>query len=166
MLLNLTPRSGLFWIGGDLGYTNDPTELVVFQEMEIGERSLLKMILRLHLEHVTYPHIAQVIALLERYYTPAGIGVDNGGNGLAVVQELLTQNKYKGLELEGRLKGYDFGGMTRLAVRDGRVIYSKGNDHVIDAVRCAMLVREEGNLDPMGEETVSLKPVFTDPVFI
>jgi hypothetical protein len=166
MLLNLTPRSGLFWIGGDLGYTNDPTELVVFQEMEIGERSLLKMIFRLHLEHGTYPHIAQVIALLERYYTPAGIGVDNGGNGLAVVQELLTQNKYKGLELEGRLKGYDFGGMTRLAVRDGRVIYSKGNDHVIDAVRCAMLVREEGNLDPMGEETVSLKPVFTDPVFI
>jgi hypothetical protein len=45
---------GLFWIGGDLGYTNDPTELVVFHEMEIGERSLLKMILRLHLEHVAY----------------------------------------------------------------------------------------------------------------
>jgi hypothetical protein len=46
------------------------------------------------------------------------------------------------------------------------VIYSKGNDHIIDAVRCAMLIREEGNLDPIGEETVSLKPVFTDPVFI
>ncbi len=213
MLLNLTPRSGLFWIGGDLGYTNDPTELIVFQEAEIGERSLLKMILRLHLEHVAYPHIAQIIALLERYYTPAGIGVDNGGNGLSVVQELFTLDKYKGLELEGRLKGYDFGGMTRLAVRDGKevkkrtkelmtslingamqrkqfifpaedlevedqftthtytlrdgkIIYSKGNDHIVDAVRCAMLVREEGNLDPIGEETVSLKPVLTDPVFV
>ena len=212
MLLNLTPRSGLFWIGGDLGYTNDPTELIVFQEAEIGERSLLKMILRLHLEHVAYPHIAQIIALLERYYTPAGIGVDNGGNGLSVVQELFTLDKYKGLELEGRLKGYDFGGMTRLAVRDGKevkkrtkelmtslingamqrkqfifpaedlevedqftthtytlrdgkIIYSKGNDHIVDAVRCAMLVREEGNLDPIGEETVSLKPVLTEPVF-
>lgn len=120
MLLNLTPRSGLFWIGGDLGYTNDPTEIVVFHEMEIGERTLLKMILRLHLEHVAYPHIAQIIALLERYYTPAGIGVDNGGNGLSVVQELFTLDKYKGLELEGRLNGYDFGGMTRLAVRDGK----------------------------------------------
>jgi hypothetical protein len=51
-MLNLTPRSSLFWIGGDLGYTNDLTEIVVFQEMEIGERSLLKMILHLHLEHV------------------------------------------------------------------------------------------------------------------
>ncbi len=213
MLLNLTPRSGQFWVGGDLGYTNDPTEIVVFQEMEVGERTLLKMILRVHLEHVSYPHIAQIIALLERYYTPAGIGVDNGGNGLAVVQELLTLDKYKGLELEGRLKGYDFGGMTRLAVRDGKeikkrtkelmtslingalqrkqvifpsddlevedqftthtytlrdgkIIYSKGNDHIIDAVRCAMLIREEGNLDPVGEEVVSLKPVLTNPVFI
>jgi hypothetical protein len=29
-----------------------------------------------------------------------------------------------------------------------------------------MLVREEGNLDPIGDEMVSLKPVLTDPVFI
>ena len=152
-------------------------------------------------------------ALHYAFTTPAGIGVDNGGNGLAVVQELLTLDKYKGLELEGRLKGYDFGGMTRLAVRDGKeikkrtkelmtslingalqrkqvifpsddleledqftthtytlrdgkIIYSKGNDHIIDAVRCAMLIREEGNLDPVGEEVVSLKPVLTNPVFI
>ena len=46
---------------------------------------------------MAYPHIAQVIALLERYFT------------------------------------------------------------IIDAVRCAMLIREEGNLDPIGEETVPLK---------
>lgn len=42
----------------------------------------------------------------------------------------------------------------------------KGNDHIIDAVRCAMLVREQANLDQIGEETVSLKPVLTDPVFL
>ena len=212
-MLNLTPRTGLFWIGGDLGYTNDPTELVIFQEAEVGDRSILKLVLRIHMEHVSYPHIAQTIALLERYFTPAGIGVDNGGNGLAVVQELLTLDKYKELELEGRLKGFDFGGMTRLTVRDGKeikkrtkelmtslingalqrkqiifpsddleiedqfttqtytlrdgkIIYSKGNDHIIDAVRCAMLIREQGNLDLAGEETVWLKPVLTEPVFI
>jgi len=213
MLLNLTPRSGQFWVGGDLGYTNDPTEIVVFQEMEIGERTLLKMILRVHLEHVSYPHIAHTIALLDRYYTAAGIGVDNGGNGMAVVQELLTLDKYKDLALQGRLRGYDFGGMTRLAVRDGkevkkrtkefmtiliagalqrrqlvfpiedleiedqftthtytlhdgRIVYSKGNDHVVDAVRCAMLAREQSVLNQVGEETVSLVPLTTEPVFI
>lgn len=51
-------------------------------------------------------------------------------------------------------------------LRDGKIIYSKGNDHIIDAVRCAMLIQEEGNLDPVGEEVVSLKPVLTNPIFI
>lgn len=35
-----------------------------------------------------------------------------------------------------------------------------------DAVRCAMLVREQGRLDQVGEETVCLTPLVTDPVFI
>ena len=213
MLLNLTPQTGMFWLGGDLGYTNDPTELVLFQEHEIGDRQVKRLVLRIHLEHVSYPHIAQIIALLDRYYTPAGIGVDNGGNGLSVVQELLTLDKYKELDLDGRLKGYDFGGMTRLAVRDGRdvkkrtkelmtslingamqrkqivfpaedveiedqftthtytlrdglVIYSKGNDHIIDAIRCAVLIREERNIGVTDEQLVSLKPLTTEPVFI
>ncbi len=115
ILLNLMPQTGVFWIGGDLGYTNDPTELVVFREMEIGDRSVMTLALRIHMEHVSYPYIAQTIALLDRYYTPVGIGVDNGGNGLSVVQELLTLDKYKPLQLDGRLRGYDFGGMTTLA---------------------------------------------------
>ena len=213
MLLNLMPQTGVFWIGGDLGYTNDPTELVVFRENEVGGRPVLHLILRVHLEHVAYPLIAQTIALLERFYTPTGISVDNGGNGLAVVQELLTLDKYRPLALEGRLRGFDFGGMTTLAVRDGRevkkrtkelmtslisgafqrrelilpegdqeiedqftthtytlsggnVIYSKGNDHVIDAVRCAVLAREQGRLDQVREEAVSLMPLTTNPIFI
>jgi len=197
----------------EVGYTNDPTEIFVFQEIEFGDRSVLKLVLRVHLEHVSYPHVAQVVSLLKRYFTPVGIRVDNGGNGLAVVQELLTLDKYKSLQLEGRLHGYDFGGMTTLAVREGQevkkrakelmtslingalqrrqlvlpsddlemedqftthtytlsngnVIYSKGNDHIIDAVRCAMLVREQSSLDQVGEETVSLVPVLTGPLFI
>ena len=213
MLLNLMPQTGVFWIGGDLGYTNDPTEIVVFQEIELPERRVLKLILRVRMEHVAYPHIAQTLGLLDRYYTATGIGVDNGGNGLAVVQELLTLDKYRDLQLEGRLRGYDFGGMTTLAVRDGkqvrkrtkefmtslingalqrrqvvfpvedleiedqftthtytlhdgRVVYAKGNDHIVDAVRCAVLAREQANLDQVGEETVSLVPVMTEPVFI
>jgi len=212
MLLNIMPQTGVYWVGGDLGYTNDPTELVVFRETEVGERHVLTLVLRIHMEHVAYPHIAQTIAMLERYFTPVGIGVDNGGNGLAVVQELLTLDKYKPLQLEGRLHGYDFGGMTTLAVRDGRevkkrtkelmtslingalqrrqlvlpaedsevedqftthtytlhngiIVYSKGNDHIVDAVRCAILAREQGKLDLGGQETVSLTPLVTEPVF-
>ena len=51
-------------------------------------------------------------------------------------------------------------------LRHGKVIDSRRNDHFFDAVRCAMLIREEGNRDPVGEEVVSLKPVLTNPVFI
>ena len=105
MLLNLMPQTGVFWIGGDLGYTNDPTEIVVFQEVELPERRVLKLILRVRMKHVAYPHIAQTLGLLDRYYTATGIGVDNGGNGLAVVQELLTLDKYKDLQLDGRQTG-------------------------------------------------------------
>ena len=64
------------------------------------------------------------------------------------------------LEVEGQFTTHTY------TLRDGKVIYSRGNDHIIDAVRCAMLVREEGNLDPISEETVSLKPVLTNPVFV
>ena len=213
ILLNLMPQTGVFWIGGDLGYTNDPTEVVVFREDEFGDRRVMTLVLRIHMEHVSYPHISQVISLLECYFTPVGIGIDNGGNGLAVVQELLTLDKYKQLQLQGRLRGYDFGGMTTLDVRDdrqvkkrtkefmttlingalirrqltlpaddsevedqftthtytlsnGNIIYSKGNDHIVDAVRCAMLAHEQGALDSVNEETVSLMPLVTDPIFV
>jgi len=85
MLLNLMPQSGLFWIGGDLGYTNDPTELVVFQEAENGDRREVKLILRVHMEHVAYPNIAQTIALLDSYFLPSGIGVSVRRDFISVV---------------------------------------------------------------------------------
>ena len=64
------------------------------------------------------------------------------------------------LELEDQFTTHTY------TLHDGRVVCSKGNDHIIDAVRCALLAREQANLDQIGEETVSLKPVLTDPVFI
>ncbi len=77
LLLNLMPQTGVFWIGGDLGYTNDPTEIVIFRETDFGERSVMTLVTRIHMEHVSYPHIAQVISLLERYFTPMGVGIDS-----------------------------------------------------------------------------------------
>lgn len=212
MLLNLGPQDGTFWIGGDLGYTNDPTEIVVFQETAEGERRRVKLVLRVHMEHVAYPHIADVLGLLDRWYSPMGIGVDRGGNGLAVIQELTTLDKFRVLNLEPRLHGYDFGGAITVAEKDGQplkkrakeymtslinralqrrelllpiddveiedqftthtytlvsgnVIYSKGNDHIVDAVRCAMLVRDQKRLDEIEEIVPTITPVLTDPIF-
>jgi hypothetical protein len=202
-----------YWVGGDLGYTSDPTELVVFEEDPATQRLTLQ--LRVHAEHVAYPVISELLALLDNLYSPRGLGVDRGGNGLSVVQELTTLDKYRERYLLGRLVGYDFGAsitvgadehhrpvrkrvkehMTALineALAHGRlvlpdndheiedqlctqtytltergVVYSKGNDHVVDAIRCALIRRAQA-VDPHTEPVeiiVSFTPVLTDPIF-
>jgi len=211
-LLDITPQTGVFWVGGDLGYTNDPTELVIFQEMS-GTPPCLTLVLRVHCEHIAYPVLSMILALIERQYAPMGIGLDNGGNGLAVVQELLTLDAYASLNLHARLRGFDFGGVTILPLARGgevkkrtkelmtslitgmlqrkelrfphddpqlidqfithtytltnnAVVYSKGNDHIIDAVRCAVLVRELAQAQPGGTLIVPpWTPLLTDPFF-
>jgi len=186
-LLDLPERRGVLWFGADLGYTSDPAEIVMLAEAEDG---CLSLVLRLHLEHVPYPVQAALLAALSIQYRPEGIGVDQGGNGMAVVQELTGTEHYAILGLAGKLCGYDFGGsivvgedengderkaytkehMTALIneamlkgklrlpdsdhelenqIRqqsytrsDRRVVYSKGNDHINDALRCALLRRD------------------------
>lgn len=50
---------------------------------------------------------------------------------------------------------------------NGKIIYSKGRDHIIDAVRCAVLAVE---LEEMKEidtnvEEIAIMPVTTKPIF-
>lgn len=59
-----------------------------------------------------------------------------------------------------------FSATPTCTLHDGRIVYSKGNDHIIDEVRCAMLAREQPALNQVGEETASLVPLATDPVLI
>lgn len=211
-LLNLEVREGRHWVGVDTGYTADPSEIVVFEENEIG---LLRLILRIHAEGLPYPALAELIAIVDAAYAPFALGIDKGANGVAVIQDLLTLDKYRDRGFAQRLHGFDFGGsitvgededgkpikrfvkeyMTTLinkalaerrmrlpssdpdienqfsshtyTLKDGRVIYSKGNDHVVDAARCAFLAREVETIPSFGpgEVTVSITPVATDPIF-
>ena len=192
-----TPTPGRYWLGGDLGYTSDPTELLLFEE---DENEILSLVLRVHAERVPYPQISELIALIDQLYSPIGLGIDRGGNGISVEQELLHLDKYRNHYFQGRLVAYDFGGsivighdanlnpirkkckehMTSLinralnkrkirlpkqdpviedqlctqtyAIRDRGIVYSKGNDHCVDAMRCAFLRRAQDvdpDLDPI-----------------
>jgi len=191
-LLLLTGGHGKYWLGGDLGYTNDPTELLLFAE---DEHEVLSLVLRVHAERVAYPVISEMIALIDRVYNPLGLGIDRGGNGAAVEQELQRLDKFRDNHFTGRLVGYDFGGsislgedemgkpikkrikeqMTSLlnkalnagklklpkedpevedqlcsqtyVLTERRIVYSKGNDHIVDAMRCALLRRAQ-EVDP------------------
>jgi len=53
-------------------------------------------------------------------------------------------------------------------LNNGRIQYSKGNDHFIDAVRCALIMRERRmGGDEWDKSSGNLPiPVVTDPVFI
>lgn len=212
LLLGLTPQPGEHVLGGDLGYTSDPCELVVFER---DEEACLSMVLRVHLEHVAYPYIAEAVAALDTYFEFTWIGIDKGGNGLAVEQDLKRLDKFADHNFGDRLEAFDFGSSTvigfntsgkqikkrtkelmtslingRLArklitfpdsdievedqfttqtytMSNGKIIYSKGRDHIIDAVRCAVLAVE---LEEMREidtnvEEIAIMPMTTKPIF-
>lgn len=197
LLAGLDGGQGTYWLGVDTGYAADPSELLLFEE---DEREALTLAVRIHAKHLPYPLLSELIALVDELYSPAGIGLDRGGNGTAVEHELLRLDKYRAAGFAGKLVGVDFGGstlvgedkegqpvkkrtkehMTSLINRalnarrlrlpkedreiedqlcthtctrsDHGVIYSKGNDHVVDALRCALLAREQGiggGYDPM-----------------
>ena len=211
MLLGLSPQVGTFWMGIDTGYTNDPSELVIFHE----EDGVAREVLRVHGEHISYPWLSELIFVLDLFFEFTGIGIDNGGNGLAVAQELVNLEKFKDRNFAERLRGFDFGGTTIVGYKDdgkpvkkrtkeymtslingsmqrrdivfakgdpqleeqfatqtyslnnGRVTYSKGNDHIIDAVRCMALMRERTEFDKQETKFVEVfvAPVATDPIF-
>jgi hypothetical protein len=202
-LLGLTGGFGRCWMGVDLGYTSDPTELLLFEE---DEDNVMSLVLRVHAERVAYPALSEVIALLDRVYDPVGIGLDRGGNGTAVEHELLSLDKFRDRHFSGRLVGYNFGGtiavgedeqgkvikkrvkeeMTRVINKalharkvrlpaedpevedqlctqtyvtgDRGIVYSKGNDHIVDAMRCAFMRHAQDTDDTY--DPIEIVPVF------
>lgn len=173
------PERTDFFLGVDLGYTRDPSELVVYADRD----DRLINVARIHMEGVDYHTQQLVIELLDRRYGFRGIGIDAGNNGRAVAHALRASDA----RWDGLVHAYDFGAnilvghsadgapqyrrtkrfMTELLERKmqkhtivfpksgdreeqyvahtyhiaprGDIIYSKGNDHIIDADRCAVL---------------------------
>lgn len=92
-----------YWLGADLGYVSDPTEMVVFEEFN----GVMKMILRLSLSKIKYNDQCDIFALLDTFYEFASIGVDATGIGVGVEQTLKGKdmhgnNKYKKHNFEKR----------------------------------------------------------------
>ncbi len=218
--LDLQERpGGTFWLGGDLGYTNDPSELTVWEEDEKGR---LIPVLRVHNERLPYTYQAALIAILDDHFAFAGLGIDGGSNGAAVEHILTTEDRYANYQFAHRLVAFDFGGSTtvgydpegrpktrytkelmtslisgRLSSRtilfpaegvdpdwadqflrqtysimpSGRIVYSKGNDHIIDSARTAILRIERERLKQYDTNDQGLvkaefvMPVMTGKVF-
>ena len=173
------PTRGAYYLGGDLGYARDPSELIVYK----SEPPYLINVLRVHLGGVNYARQQDVIEALEAAYDFRAIAIDAGNSGRAVAHNLLS----KGEPWTHKLHPIEFGGMLNLGryendepirrhtkefmteliarrldertlrlppsrdresqyashtytvTEHGRIRYQKGNDHIIDADRCALL---------------------------
>jgi len=219
LLGSLAGMPGVFyWAGCDFGYAKDPTEIVIFAENDKG--ALIEKV-RIHCERIDYPIQSALLAELERLYKFSGIGLDVGGNGLSVFQEIKLLNQFADVRengLIGRLRIYGFGESLVIDVdEDGQetkkntkvyatdlwtgrmqrkevvfakeddelegqvightynrtdrtIVYSKGNDHILDAIRCMFLVLEslqrlEGLHDVEEIEIVNLRIGVSQPIF-
>lgn len=124
LLVRFVPRNPLakYWFGADLGYSADPSEFVVFEEFN----GVMKMVQRIHMEHLTYDIQADLIALMDTYFQFQMLGMDAGNNGTAVAQMLQSKrtgwNKFASHNFERRLLPIPFGGRLQIDKINGKEI--------------------------------------------
>lgn len=104
-----SPLPGLLFGGADLGFSQDPTEVLV--KLIFGR--IHRTIARVQLKGVTYDQQASAIDALDDIFgggtNSMGWGLDFGNAGSAVVHILQGQEQFAGKAYEDRLTGYQFG---------------------------------------------------------
>lgn len=116
--------SKTFWVGMDVGFTNHPSEVLVFGE--VSERKLkaaniigipddgpsalpkgdqaLILLTRLKLDRISHPHQVDLIDYICNYYNVQAFSMDKTGNGLPLFQDAQHRSK----KLANVIKGYNF----------------------------------------------------------
>lgn len=193
-LLDAEPE---FYLGCDLGFAQDPSELVVWAVA--GE--MLYNIGRIHLRHVDYSAQQQVIQMLDDQYGFTAVGIDSGHSGCAVGHNLMSISpqwaqkvvqvpfggavwwdgaegvaarrfvKELSTEILIRLMGsgqmvfppiadrlQQYAGHTYCIAPSGRMVFAKGDDHIIDADRCAVIAIKRELLQPGVAEPPLIQP--------
>lgn len=118
-------QPGLCFGGGDLGFSQDPTELYV--KLIYGKTHRLTA--RVQLKGVTYDQQADAIDALDDIFDGGqdkmGWGLDFGNAGSAVVHILQGQEVYQHKSYADRLTGYQFGAAYDAVNEDGETIIDK-----------------------------------------
>lgn len=143
-----------FWCGMDVGFTQDPSEILVWAEYtptpaelkndEAAKRSVpennqtrLKLITRITLSRISHPLQVRAIENVIEFYRPKGFGMDKTGNGLPLFQDI------QGRSLENAMvvKGYNFSEKVIVDI-DGTVFVGDDDDVVKEAaIRSNVLER-------------------------
>ncbi len=134
-----------YWCGMDVGFTVDPSEIVVAGEYHpspaeikadlaahrgIPEEGMTRMrlIARIHLARVANPTQAAVIRHVIRHFKPKAFGMDRTGAGMGLWQDVLATD----LEMAKVVRGYHFSEKVIVGI-DGTVEVSDRDDVVKEA---------------------------------
>lgn len=123
-----------FWAGMDVGYTNDPSELLVFGQVRVKRQAkdpdtgkplpgdievdVLRLLTRVHMMRVSSFDQERVIAEVFRFYGDRlrFLSMDRTGNGLPLLQAMEGRPEYE--STRGRIKGYHFSEKKAVAFDD------------------------------------------------
>jgi len=108
---HLDPVYESFYAGMDVGYTNDPSEILIWAVLpRYGEDPLLRQLLRVQMRRISARNQAQVVKGLFEVYGDRlrRFGMDKTGNGLPLFQFLRDDLEAHRLGLNKRLAGYGF----------------------------------------------------------
>lgn len=119
-----------FWCGMDVGWTNHPSEIVVFAEERMGKDEYaaykkmkkavpptidiprLKLIARITLQRVGSPEQKVAIMRVIQHYKPRAFSFDATGAGLPMFQDIQDEleNDPRWQQIKTTVKGYNFSG--------------------------------------------------------
>lgn len=122
-----SPKIGLGW---DVGYSPDPTIFfLMYQDLDSG---VWKNLMRIRLQRVEYTLQRETLLWLDKVYNFDFIGIDMGGPGKVVYQELTSEvadEEYKKRKYDQRIYPVEFGGRMAVAVQEenNEIIETKDN---------------------------------------
>lgn len=102
-----------FWMGMDVGYTTDPSVIVIFGEEPPEKRGgpkRLKLLMKVILKQITNPDQAACIMHLMEEYMPKAFAMDSTGAGLPLFQDIqfMVREDPNLKRYLDRIKGYNF----------------------------------------------------------
>lgn len=126
---HLDAKYSSYWAGCDIGFTNDPTEILVFGVVaRPGKADLLRLLTRVQLVRISASDQAMMIAAVFAFYGARlrRMGFDKTGNGLPLWQYLRDN-----LAIAARVAGYGFSEKKAVAFDDRELV---GRERPEDAV--------------------------------
>jgi hypothetical protein len=123
-----------YWAGMDIGFTNDPSELLIFGtiKQKVGDVAVdvMRLLSRIHLMRISAPDQEKVIEAVFAFYGPRlrALSMDKTGAGLPIWQHMDAKP-----DIRARIKGYGFSEKRAVAMDDRELVgKEKPEDAVIE----------------------------------